>query len=46
MPQREAKFTVNAAPEALWKFIRDFELCTRISWERANVVDRTAELTA
>ena len=48
MPQREAKFTVNAPPEELWKFIRDFQsLCTCIPGvERINVVDdRTAELT-
>ena len=48
MPQREAKFTVNAAPEELWKFIRDFQsLCTCIPGvERISLVDeRTAELT-
>jgi carbon monoxide dehydrogenase subunit G len=48
MPRREAKFTVNAPPEELWKFIRDFRsLCTCIPGvERINVVDdRTAELT-
>jgi len=48
MPQREAKFTVNAPPEELWRFIRDFRsLCTCIPGvERINVVDdRTAELT-
>ena len=48
MPQREARFTVNAAPEELWKFIRDFQsLCTCIPGvERINVVDdRSAELT-
>jgi carbon monoxide dehydrogenase subunit G len=48
MPQREARFAVNAPPEELWKFIRDFRsLCTCIPGvERINVVDdRTAELT-
>jgi carbon monoxide dehydrogenase subunit G len=48
MPQREASFTVNAPPEELWRFIRNFEsLCTCIPGvERINVVDeRTAELT-
>jgi carbon monoxide dehydrogenase subunit G len=48
VPQREATFTVNAPPEALWKFIRDFRsLCTCIPGvERIDVLDgRTAELT-
>jgi carbon monoxide dehydrogenase subunit G len=48
MPRREAKFTVNAPAEELWRFIRDFHsLCTCIPGvERINVVDdRTAELT-
>lgn len=48
MPEREAKFTVNATPDALWRFIRDFEaLCTCIPGvERIRVLDdRTAELT-
>lgn len=48
MHQREAKFAVNASPEALWGFIRDFEsLCTCIPGvERIRRVDdRTAELT-
>jgi carbon monoxide dehydrogenase subunit G len=48
MPEREAKFTVNASPDELWKFIRDFEaLCTCIPGvERIHLVDsRTAELT-
>lgn len=48
MPQREAKFAVNAAPDELWRFIRDFEsLCTCIPGvERiTRVDDRTAELT-
>ena len=48
MPQREARFTVNALPGELWRFIRDFEsLCTCIPGvERVKVVDdRTAELT-
>ena len=48
MPQREARFTVNAPPGELWRFIRDFEsLCTCIPGvERIKVVDeRTAELT-
>jgi len=48
MPEREAKFTVNAPPDELWKFVRDFQsLCTCIPGvERINLVDhRTAELT-
>jgi carbon monoxide dehydrogenase subunit G len=48
MPQREAKFTVNARPDELWRFIRDFQsLCTCIPGvERIKQVDdRTAELT-
>ena len=48
MPRREARFTVHAPPEELWKFIRDFQsLCTCIPGvERITVVDdRTAELT-
>lgn len=48
MPRREASFPVNAPPEALWRFIRDFEaLCTCIPGvERIQVLDdRTAELT-
>ena len=48
MPRREARFTVNAPPGELWRFIRDFEsLCTCIPGvERITVVDeRTAELT-
>lgn len=48
MPQREAKFAVNAPPDELWRFIRDFQsLCTCIPGvERINVVDdRTADLT-
>ena len=48
MPRREARFEVNAAPEALWRFLRDFEaLCTCIPGvERIEVVDgNTAQLT-
>jgi len=48
MPRREAKFTVNAAPEELWRFIRDFRfLCTCIPGvESIDVVDdRTAQFT-
>jgi carbon monoxide dehydrogenase subunit G len=48
MPERAAKFTVNAPPQELWKFLRDFEtLCTCIPGvERIRLVDpRTAELT-
>jgi carbon monoxide dehydrogenase subunit G len=48
MPQREAKFAVNAAPAEVWRFIRDFEsLCTCIPGvEKIRVLDeRTAELT-
>jgi carbon monoxide dehydrogenase subunit G len=48
MPERAAKFTVNAPPHELWQFLRDFEaLCTCIPGvERVRLVDpRTAELT-
>ena len=48
MPRREAKIEVNARPDDLWKFIRDFEsLCTCIPGvERIELVDdRTADLT-
>lgn len=48
MPERAAKFVVNAPPHELWKFLRDFEaLCTCIPGvERVRLVDpRTAELT-
>ncbi len=48
MPERAAKFTVNAPPHELWKFLRDFEaLCTCIPGvERIHVVDAaTVELT-
>ena len=48
MPRREASFSVAAPPEALWRFLRDFEsLCTCIPGvERIQVLDeRNAELT-
>ena len=48
MPERAAKFTVNAPPQELWTFLRDFEaLCTCIPGvERIQVVDgATVELT-
>ena len=48
MPQREARFTVNAQPPELWKFIRDIEsLCTCIPGvEKIVLLDgRSAELT-
>ncbi|HEU4925178.1 MAG TPA: SRPBCC domain-containing protein [Burkholderiales bacterium] len=48
MPERAAKFTVNAPPQELWSFLRDLEaLCTCIPGvERIRLVDsRTAELT-
>jgi len=48
MPSREARFSVKAPPDELWKFIRDFRsLCTCIPGvERIDVVDgRTVELT-
>lgn len=48
MPRREARFTVSAPPQDLWRFLRDFEsLCTCIPGvERIKVVDeRNAELT-
>ena len=48
MPQREEKLTVNASPDDLWAFIRDFaSLCSCIPGvERINKVDdKTVELT-
>ncbi|HUJ85424.1 MAG TPA: SRPBCC domain-containing protein [Burkholderiales bacterium] len=48
MPQREARFSVSAPPQELWRFLRDFRaLCTCIPGvERIDVLDeRTAELT-
>ena len=48
MPQREARFTVNAPPAELWKFIRDMEsLCTCIPGvEKVVLLDgRSADLT-
>ncbi len=48
MPQREARFAVNAPPAEVWRFIRDIEsLCACIPGvERVRLVDdRTAELT-
>jgi carbon monoxide dehydrogenase subunit G len=48
MPQREARFSVNAPPDELWRFIRDFQsLCTCIPGvEGIDVLDdRTAGLT-
>jgi 2-furoyl-CoA dehydrogenase large subunit len=48
MPRREEKLTVNASPDDLWTFIRDFaSLCSCIPGvERINKVDdRTVELT-
>jgi carbon monoxide dehydrogenase subunit G len=48
MPRREEKFPVNASPDDLWTFIRDFEsLCSCIPGvERINLVDdRSVELT-
>jgi len=48
MPRREAGFKVDAPPEVLWKFLRDFEaLCTCIPGvERIEVLDdRNAEVT-
>ena len=48
MPERAAKFIVNAPPHELWKFLRDLEaLCACIPGvERIRLVDsRTAELT-
>ena len=47
MPSREARFSVAAPPEELWRFLRDFEaLCGCIPGvERIRVIDaRTAEL--
>ena len=48
MPQREAIFSVAAAPEELWKFIRDFEsLCACVPGvEQIKLLDhKSAELT-
>ena len=48
MPRREERFTINAAPEAVWRFIRDIEsLCACLPGvERVKLVDAsTAELT-
>jgi carbon monoxide dehydrogenase subunit G len=48
MPQRETRFTVNAQPPELWKFIRDMEsLCTCIPGvEKIVLLDEsTADLT-
>jgi carbon monoxide dehydrogenase subunit G len=48
MPRRETRFSVNAAPETLWRFIRDFEaLCTCVPGvERVVPIDeRTVDLT-
>jgi carbon monoxide dehydrogenase subunit G len=47
MPEREAKFSVNATPAEVWRFVRDFEsLCTCIPGvESIKLLDaRTAEL--
>jgi len=47
MPEREARFAVNAAPAEVWRFVRDFEaLCTCIPGvEKITLIDqRTAEL--
>jgi carbon monoxide dehydrogenase subunit G len=48
VPQREARFTVNAQPPELWKFIRDMvSLCTCIPGvEKIVLLDgRSADLT-
>ena len=48
MPQRETRFSVNAQPPELWKFIRDMEsLCTCIPGVEKIVLldERTADLT-
>jgi carbon monoxide dehydrogenase subunit G len=48
MPRREATFPVNAPPEAVWRFLRDFHaLCSCIPGvERIQVLDeRSAEIT-
>lgn len=48
MPQREARFSVNAPPQELWSFLRDFRaLCTCIPGvEGIEVLDgRTVEFT-
>lgn len=48
MPEREARFKVNASPQEVWRFIRDFEsLCSCIPGvEKIRLVDdRTVALT-
>ena len=48
MHQREAVFTVPAAPEVVWRFIRDFEsLCACVPGveQLRGVDDATAEMT-
>jgi carbon monoxide dehydrogenase subunit G len=48
MRRREAQFAVNASPEDLWRFIRDFEsLCACIPGveKLTRVDDRTAQFT-
>jgi carbon monoxide dehydrogenase subunit G len=48
MPRREARFSVQAPPQELWRFLRDFHaLCTCIPGvERIKVLDeRNAEVT-
>lgn len=48
MPRREERFTISAAPEAVWRFIRDIEsLCACLPGvEHVHLVDgSTAELT-
>ena len=44
MPQREARFSVNAPPHELWSFLRDFRaLCTCIPGvEGIEVLDAPA----
>ncbi len=48
MPRREARIAVDASPEALWRFLRDFRsLCTCIPGvERIEPIDdRSADVT-
>ena len=46
MPQRETRFSVNAQPLELWKFIRDIEsLCTCIPGVENSYLGRSAPPT-
>jgi len=48
MPRREARFDVQASPEELWRFLRDFEALSSCvpGVDRVEVIDEnTADLT-